>query len=174
MREGGPARVRRVLGQGAQGGAGDRVVPAAPVPLANHFAALPVEEPMRHETLRHVIVDCKAVEGKSDMAAEIVKAAERMETNLEGEAGEQPALKHVARARGGWQAVAGGRSVTGEQWEAMRSTLAGAMSMWKDAADKEGTAHKKAKLVAGGVRRMQLAARQHVSAHIQAGARGAA
>ena len=104
----------------------------------------------------------------------MVKAAERIESSLQGEAGEQPAREHVARARGGWQAVAAGRNVTGAQWDAMRTTLAGAMPTWEDAAGKEGTAYKKAKLVAGGVRRMQLAARQHVEAHTRAGAKGAA
>ena len=146
----------------------------APVPIANRFAALDVEEPVRHETLRHVVVDCKAVEGKVAMAEDMVKAAERIESSLHGEAGEQPAIAHVARARSGWQAVAAGRSVTGTQWDAMRSTLAGAMPTWKEAAGKEGTAYKKAKLVAGSVRCMQLAARQHVEAHTQAGAKGAA
>ena len=51
--------------KGGRGGA----VPVAPVPIANRFAALTVEEPVRHETLRHVIVDCTAVDGKRDMAA---------------------------------------------------------------------------------------------------------
>ena len=35
------------------------------VAVANQFAALPVEEPaVRHETLRHVITECEATEGK--------------------------------------------------------------------------------------------------------------
>ena len=149
-------------------------VPAAAIRIGNRFAALDVEEPVRHETLRHVIVDCKAVEGKSAMAEDMVVAAERMRSSLQGEAGEQPAVKHVERAREGWQAVAAGRNVTSVQWSAMHSTLAGALPKWEDAASKEGTAFKKAKLVAGSVRRMQLAARRHVEAHVQAGAQGAA
>ena len=156
--------------KGGRGG----VVPAAPVPVANRFAALDVEEPVRHETLRHVLVDCKAVEGKEAMADDMAKAAGRVASSLQNEAGDQPALQHVERARSGWQAVAAGRDITSTQWDAMRSTLAGAMPTWKDAAGQEGTAYKKAKLAAGGVRRMQLAARQHIDVHTRAGAKGAA
>ena len=55
--------------------------PAAPqgVAVANQFAALPVEEPaVRHETLRHVITECEATEGRQEMAEEqTVKSIQR-------------------------------------------------------------------------------------------------
>ena len=151
--------------------------PAAPqgVAVANQFAALPVEEPaVRHETLRHVITECEATEGRKEMAEEQARHAGLLRAALAEEEGTEPARAHAQRAQQGWLAVAEGRQLTCSQWQAMESTLGGVMPAWRHRGDKEGEAAKRATLASGHVRQMQRATIEHLRAHRKRGAKGAA
>ena len=62
------------------------------------LAAVPVEQPVHLETLRHVITACKATGGNRAVATSMRRGCERVRAELAHEAGTAPATTCVQRA----------------------------------------------------------------------------